>query len=330
MGIVGITKAALRTGCHPPVWKHTSGAVIVKPGKEDDTRLKSYRMISLLSFIGKSIEKVVAEQQSNKAEKRAPLSDGPFGSRNKRSAINAAAIMVDRSHSAWNEENIAGVLVMDIKAVFPSVVRGRLIQAMKATRIDGDLIPWTKTFLSARTVDIVVQGKVLQSHSVEAGVPQGLFPIHNAGLIQLVEERVQATSLCLIGDLGWVATGKDVNQVVKKLEACAVESIEWANREDLQFDTVKMDAALFTYSRGQKKHLGPKLTTKITVGKGIIRFSKQATWWLGVWMDAHLMFKEHHNHCREKAQAAEAQLRVLITMHGIVPERVLGFHIACV
>jgi len=47
-------------------------------------------------------------------------------------------------------------------------------------------------------------------------------------------------------------------------------------------------------------------------------------------MDAHLTFKEHHNRCMKKARAAEARLRVLAKMHGIIPERVRAVQIACV
>jgi len=121
---------------------------------------------------------------------------------------------------------------MDIKAAFPSVARGRLIHAVKAKKIDGDLIRWTKSFLSERTVEMVIEGNVLQSHPVEAGVPQGspvspiLFAIHTAGLIRWVEERVQGEGLSFLDDVGWVATGKDMNQVVEKLATCAAESIE--------------------------------------------------------------------------------------------------------
>jgi len=81
-------------------------------------------------------------------------------------------------------------------------------------------------------VQLVIKGDVLQSHPMEAGVPQGspvspiLFAIHTAGLIKWVEERVLAEGLSFVDDLGWVATGKDVNQVVERLQACAAESIE--------------------------------------------------------------------------------------------------------
>jgi len=92
--IVRLTKAAIRTGRHPAVWKRASAVVIRKPGKDYYTQLKGYRSISLLSCMGKVVEKVVAEQLSEEAERRGLLSDGQFGSRNGRSAIDAAAIMV--------------------------------------------------------------------------------------------------------------------------------------------------------------------------------------------------------------------------------------------
>jgi len=133
-----------------------------------------------------------------------------------------------------------------------------------------------------------------------------------------------------VDDVGWVATGSDVNRIVRKLEACARESIDWAERRELEFDTAKTEVALFTRRRGSRKHLGPKLTAEIRVGNGFVRFDKEATRWLGVWMDAHLTFKEHHNQCMKKARAAEARLRSLTGMYGVVPACVRVAQIACV
>ena len=105
--------------------------------------------------------------------------------------------------------------------------------------------------------------------------------------------------------VGWVVTRSDVSQVVKRLESCARESINWADRQELELDTAITGAALFTRRRGHKKHLRPKLTAKIQVGDGFVRFNKDATRSLGVSMDANLTFKEHHNRCRKNARAAE-------------------------
>jgi len=138
--IVRLTKAAIGKGRHPSVWKRASGVVIRKPGKDDYTQLKAYHSISLLSCMGKVVEKVVAELLSDEAERRGLLSDRQFGSRRGRSAIDAAAIIVDRAHAAWKGGHVAGVLLMDIKAAFPSMAKGRLVNLMKVRQMDGDLI----------------------------------------------------------------------------------------------------------------------------------------------------------------------------------------------
>jgi len=118
--------------------------------------------------------------------------------------------------------------------------------------------------------------------------------------------------------------------VVEKLEACAADSIEWASRRDVQFDTAKTEAPLFESSKGHKKPLRPILTPKPNVGNGFVRFITEVTRGLAVWMDAHLTFKEHHNLCMKKARSAEARLRTLTRMHGIVPESVGAAQVAWV
>ncbi|MDT7660413.1 MAG: hypothetical protein QOF38_5128 [Pseudonocardiales bacterium] len=59
-----------------------------------------------------------------------------------------------------------------------------------------------------------------------------------------------------------------------------------------------------------------------------MKFNKEATRWLGDWMDAHLTFKEHHNRCIKKAKAAEACLRSLKKTYGVVPAGVREDRIA--
>jgi len=76
MRIVELTNAAVRTRCHSTVWKHASWMVIRKPGKEDYMKPKLYQMISLLSGMGKVVEKVFAKLLSDKRKRRTLLCDG--------------------------------------------------------------------------------------------------------------------------------------------------------------------------------------------------------------------------------------------------------------
>ena len=62
---------------------------------------------------------------------------------------------------------------MDIMAAFPSVAKGRLVNSMKVRQMDGDLVRWTESLLSDRTVEMIIEGTAMERHPVEAGVPQG-------------------------------------------------------------------------------------------------------------------------------------------------------------
>jgi len=98
--------------------------------------------------------------------------------------------MVDRAHAAWNGGHLAGVLLMDIKAAFPSVATGRLVNLMMVRQMDGDLIRWTESVLWDRTVEMIIEGNAMERHPVEAAVLQGspvspiLFGIYTSRLIK--------------------------------------------------------------------------------------------------------------------------------------------------
>jgi len=81
--------------------------------------------------------------------------------------------MVDRAHAAWRESHTAGVLLMDIKVAFPSVGRWRLIDTMRGKGMDGYVIRWMGSFLTDQTVEMGIEGNVMETHVVEAGIGQG-------------------------------------------------------------------------------------------------------------------------------------------------------------
>jgi hypothetical protein len=122
--------------------------VIRKPGKDNDAQLNAYHSISVFSWMGKVVVKVVAEKLSEEAERRGLLSGREFRSCKGWSAIDAAAIMGDRAHAAWKNSLITHVLLKDIEAAFPSVATGRLVSSMKIRQTDGDRIRWMESFLS--------------------------------------------------------------------------------------------------------------------------------------------------------------------------------------
>ena len=125
---------------HPQLWRHAKGILLEKPNKRDRTLVKLYRVISLLNCFGKVVEKLIAEKLSQFCEDQGKLHKGQMGGRKYRSAIDAAALMIDKVHKVWEDRQIAGALLIDVKGAFDYVSRAKLVQRMKDLGIDDDLI----------------------------------------------------------------------------------------------------------------------------------------------------------------------------------------------
>jgi len=74
------------------------------------------------------------------AERRRLHSHSQYGSKRWWSAIDPAAIRVDRAHTTWRVGHIAGVLQMDSKGAFLRVGRGRLIHTVRCKGMARDFI----------------------------------------------------------------------------------------------------------------------------------------------------------------------------------------------
>jgi hypothetical protein len=155
------------------MWKFARGAVIAKPGKVDYSKVKSYRVICLLSCIGKCLERIIEDGISAQLEANGGLQWGQFGRRKQRSGVDAVAYVMNRTHIAWNNGQIAGLLLMDVKGTFDHVNHRRLFTTMVAKKLDGDLIEWTEDFLTNRTVQIMVDGFDGEISQIHTGIPQG-------------------------------------------------------------------------------------------------------------------------------------------------------------
>ena len=333
--ITSLVQQAIRLQYHPRLWRHAKGILLEKPNKRDRTLVKSYRVISLLNCFGKVVEKLVAEKLSQYCEAQEKLHKGQMGGRKHRSAIDAAAVMIHKVHGIWKDKQIAGALLMDVKGAFDYVSRTKLVQRMRDLGIDDDLIGWTKSFLTDRSVELVIDGFTNPRQEVESGIPQGspvspiLFLIYISGVFSIIEDQLpQITCLSFIDDLGFLTADRSVSKIAKTLEKVGQIALEWGANNAVTYDTSKTEAVLFSRARRQK--LTKLLETRVRVGGETVCFKKEATRWLGVWLDSNLNFAFHVNERIKKAKAAEAQIKGLSKTFGLCPGLVRRIQVAAV
>ena len=334
--ITSMIQQAVRLGHHPEEWKRARGILLEKGGSRDFTLVKSYRVISLLNCIGKVLEKVVAEQLSQFCESFCKLHVGQMGARKERCAIDAVALLVQRVEEIWAEKKLAAALFMDVKGAFDHVAKNQLISQMAELDIDGDLIRWTRSFLTDRKIQLIIDGHANQEERIETGIPQGspvspiLFLIYISGVFGQVEENLPGVvSLSFVDDLGFIASGASVKEIAKTLEKVSKVVLQWGKENAVTYDTGKTELVLFSKARPRRRNRQLRETTVLIAGERI-KFNKEATRWLGVWLDGQLKFTSHINERINKAKSAEIQIRGLTRTYGLAPGLVRRIQIAAV
>jgi len=58
-----------------------------------------------------------------------------------------------------------------------------------------------------------------------------------------------------VDHVGCTATRSDISQVLRQLDTCARDTINWAEMGEPEFDIAKTEAALLTQRRGQQSTL---------------------------------------------------------------------------
>ena len=208
---------------------------------------------------------------------------------------------------------------MDVKSAFNNVSRAYLGKRMEPLGVDPYLIRWTGSFMSDRQVKLVLDGKAGKVSPVETGIPQGspaapiLFATYLSGIFDEVEATVPGVhGLSFVDDISWWAEGKNDEEVTAKLSEAATAAAEWAARNGVAFDQGKTEAAIF-----HKKRTAPK--TAVVVGDSKVPFNKEATRWLGVWLDSQLTLKEHHAVWMKSGRKAMTRLHRLTGEMGLSP-----------
>ena len=98
--IVELIRTHIRLGLHPQCWKIARGVTIPKPGKDNYSLAKSYRVISLLNCLGKMVEKVAAMLVSAHCEGTGGFHPGQYGCRIRRSAVDAVGVVIAQTQEA--------------------------------------------------------------------------------------------------------------------------------------------------------------------------------------------------------------------------------------
>jgi retron-type reverse transcriptase len=305
VALTAIINASLRF-CHfPSRWKSANVIFIPKPGK-DLLFPQNYRPISLLSNVGKVLEKVILTRLVRATNENHVLPDEQFGFRPKHSTADQLIHVTEFISQGINQNKSTGAIFLDVAKAFDTVWHDGLVYKLHTAGVSLAMVKLLNSFLEDRKFHAKIGNVLSTVREIEAGVPQGsvlsptLYAIFTADI-----PKPDETKIALYADDTAILTRSESPELISGQLRRAVESLEaWFRRWRIDVNPDKSSAILFTRRRHRPD------------GE-IVMFDRPIPWktearYLGITFDNHLRFNAQLEHAKIRAQMVLGQLNSLV------------------
>jgi len=295
--LVALFKFSLTTGLIPRSWSGANVVFIPKPGKPTYADPKSFRPISLMSFVLKTLEKLVDRYIKETSLNVLPLHKFQYAYQEGKSTESALHHAVAKLEKTINDKEIGIMALLDIEGAFDNTTFEVIVRAAQKFNINPHLIRWIFNMLSNRTIKATLHDVLVLIRPTK-GTPQG--GCLSTNLWSLVVDSL----LCELNRLGGVlaigyaddilvyVTGKFDATVSDVMQRALRTAENWCKSNGLAINPGKATVMPVTNRYKFKlKHLklfGHELP-----------FTKEAKY-LGLVLDSRLNWERHLNNVIEK------------------------------
>lgn len=245
---------SLSTGHFPEAWKEANITPIYK--KNDSSDPSNYRPISLLSAVGKVLEKLVHKYVFNFFRDNEIITTLQSGFVPGDSTVNQLLDIYNTFCKALDEGKEVRAIFCDVSKAFDRVWHKGLLYKLNRAGITGSLLLWFSNYLSDRKQRVVLPGANSSWKPITAGVPQGsilgplLFLIYINDIVDDIHCKIRLfaddTSLYIIVD-----NPADASQLLNS----DMEIIhQWAKQWLVKFNPAKSESLLFSRKINKPYH----------------------------------------------------------------------------
>ena len=272
-----------RQGKVPSSWKKAHIIPIHKVGKSKKDP-ESYRPISLISCLGKLMERILNKRLIWYLESNNILAPSQTGYRSHRSTEDQLMLISQEIENAFQKKERVVSVFFDLSKAFDKVWKEGLLQKMSQLGIRSNMFKWIKSFLQDRSANFLLDGHKSVSVKIREDLPQGgvispvLFLIYINDITQAIPPHVSNTLHA--DDLAvWRATATyRIQQTVKQIK-------KWTEHWGLKLNKNKTVSSVFSLST-QKESIKVKLEEDFLPQVDTPTF-------MGVKLDSRLTWKPH-------------------------------------
>ena len=294
--ILKLFKMSLRLAKVPSIWKYANVIPIYK--KDKQCLRTNYRPVSLLSIVGKILERIVYKYVYNYFKDNFVITLFQSGFLPGRSTVTQLLEVYHYFCKSVDEGKEIRVSFLDISKAFDRVWQKGLIFKLKKCGIRGNLLEWFEDYLRGRMQRVVINGQCSDWGHVSAGVPQGsvlgplLFLIFINDIVHVVSHcqiRLFADDTCLFIEVdNRVDAARKINDDLESIH-------KWLKQWLIEFSATKTKS--LTISNKKDAFINPQLMFK---GESIEEVDSHM--YLGLRISNNLRWKAHINDVTTKAR----------------------------
>ncbi|KAI0993264.1 hypothetical protein K3495_g14920, partial [Podosphaera aphanis] len=323
--VTRLFRACIRLGYHPACFKLAEVLFLPKP-RRDPSSVKGWRPISLLSCLGKGLERLLAKRMSHLAITWNIVGQQQFGALPKRSATDLVSCVVHDIEEAKTQGWASTFVTLDVRGAFDAVLHNRLIWRMESQGWPKPILKWTSSFLQNRRVQVRFQGGVTTPKELMCGVPQG-SPISPLLFLLYMAEPMRSGNVIsrfsYADDIGILGFGRTISESAAVAQKEIDSLSKWAQENAVLFDSEKSEVIQFP---GRKK----EDFVEVEVNGVMLKPTEQIRW-LGVYLDPQLSFKHHvSTWCGKALKLAQHMRRLNTVKRGASPKSLITAVESCV
>ena len=300
--LVYLFESCLKTGYFPTTWKCATGVMLPKNGK--DAKIpNNYRPISLLSCLGKTLERVIADRLLEFLEDAKVINDWQRAYLKKKEGSEHLYKLSNQLKQAQLKKWTSALLLLDVEKAFDSVWQNGLRLKLHRLGIPVKILRLLSSFLTNRTIKVRVNGILSDVVKLMAGTPQGsvLSPI--LFIIYVNDLPVLPTSHLsqFADDMGYYVHDKNHNRVRIRIQKQIDELEKWCNKWHIKLNATKTQLLVIT---------SKKVEIEVKIYGITVKQCTEATL-LGTTIDKQLNMASHISNLYEKGHRRLGMLKCL-------------------
>uniref|UniRef100_A0A8C6VY57 Reverse transcriptase domain-containing protein n=1 Tax=Nothobranchius furzeri TaxID=105023 RepID=A0A8C6VY57_NOTFU len=289
----------------PKNWKEAVVIPIIKPGK-DPSIPENYRLIALMSHMGKVTERMITDRLNYYLESRNLLMKYQNGFRTGRGTREAIVSLENDIRKAQNNKESLVIVYFDIEKAYDMVWKEGLLIKLKRLGIEGRTYDWIKDCLFNRYIQIKIGDRLSEGYRVDNGMPQGsvISPVLFSFMINDAFEDIGydvGKALFAVDGILW-KRGRNIQYLQKKIQEAIIKVENWSFEWGFKFSVDKTKGMVFTKKINVKIEL--KLYRDPLAQVHSFRY-------LGVIFDERLIWKENISNIVERCKKVINFMRCL-------------------